>query len=235
MPIQREFNIEFDEKEIISHMSASLEKMMVRPALRADWEAALADVRRLIQPAAIWDTFPIREFKHERIVLENGAKITGGPVAKVLGGATQFIAAVCTVGADISSKVTSMQQDGQRMRGMFLDTLGTYAVGMLRMQVFSQLEFAAKEQGLHVSTSLSPGESEWPISEQAILFSILDPQQIGVRLTQTMLMVPVKSISLIMGTGLDPIGSEGGSHCDFCTIRDRCPHSEYKKLQEAGV
>jgi len=235
MHIQREWTIEFDEQEIISHMPGTVDKMLERPAIRADWEAALADTRRLIQPAAVWDSFPIQEFKHNRLVLANGAKISGGPVTAVLGGATEFVAAVCTVGDAISKVITEQQQDGQRMRAMFLDNLGTWAVGMLRMQVFSQLEFAAKEQGLHVSTSLSPGESEWPISEQSVLFSILDTQQIRVRLTQTMLMVPVKSVSLIMGTGPEPLGSEGGSHCDFCTIRDRCPHSEYKKLQETSV
>ena len=235
MHIQREWTIEFDEKEIISHLSGSLEKLMERPALRADWEAALADGRRLIQPAAVWDTFPIREFKHERLVLENGAKITGGPVAKVLGGATLFIAAVCTVGDAISKMITAQQQDGLRMRGMFLDSLGTWAVGQMRMQLFSQLEHVAIESGLHASTSLSPGESEWPVSEQSVLFSLLDTQQIGVSLTKTMLMVPVKSLSLIMGTGPGPLGSEGGSNCDFCTIRDRCPYRQTRQAPEANL
>ena len=233
MPIQRQWNIEFAEKEIISHMPGSLEKLLERPALQADWQSALADARRLIQPVALWDTFPIREFKHDRLILSNGARLTGGPVAQVLGGASDLIVAVCTVGAEISLEITRQQQAGQRMRAMFLDSLGTWAVGQLRMQVFSQLEFAALERGLHASTSLSPGESEWPISEQAVLFSLLDAAQIGVSLTKTMLMVPLKSLSLILGTGSAPLGSEGGSHCDFCTIRERCPYRHSEQPQVA--
>ncbi|HMD88208.1 MAG TPA: hypothetical protein VKF38_03510, partial [Anaerolineaceae bacterium] len=104
-------------------------------------------------------------------------------------------------------------------------------VGQLRMQLFSKLEYAAIDQGLHASTSLSPGESEWPISEQSVLFSLVDAQQIGVSLTKTMLMTPMKSLSMIMGTGPGALGSEGGSHCDFCTIRDRCTYRQNSERQ----
>jgi Vitamin B12 dependent methionine synthase, activation domain len=234
MHIQRQWTIELDDKEIISHVAASLEKLLERPALRADWESAKEDALRLIQPAAIWDAFPIQEFKHDRLVLANGAKITGGPVTTVLGGATELVVAVCTVGDAISRAIAEQQQDGDHMRAMFLDSMGTWAVGQLRMQLFSQLEYAAIDQELHASTSLSPGESEWQISEQEVLFSLLDAQQIGVSLTKSMLMVPLKSLSLIMGIGPEPLGSEGGSHCDFCTIRDRCTYRQTSQLQQAG-
>jgi len=45
-----------------------------------------------------------------------------------------------------------------------------------------------------------------------------------VTLTPSMVMRPLKSLSLIMGVGSRPMGSEGGANCDFCTIRDRCAH-----------
>ena len=231
MHIQRQWTIELDKKEIISHMSGSFEKLLERPALREDWESAKAEALRLIQPTAIWDAFPIQEFKHDRLVLANGAKISGGPVTAVLGGASELVVAVCTVGDAISRAIRKQQQGGEHMRAMFLDSLGTWAVGQLRMQLFSKLEYAAIDQGLHASTSLSPGESEWPISEQSVLFSLVDAQQIGVSLTKTMLMTPMKSLSMIMGTGPGALGSEGGSHCDFCTIRDRCTYRQNSEGQ----
>jgi hypothetical protein len=226
MDIQREWTIEFDEKDIISHLGGSTEKLLERSAVRADWEAALADATRLIRPAAVWDIYPIREFKHNRLVLTNGAKITGGPVTAVLAGATELVVAVCTVGDSISRVISQQQHNGQRMRAMFLDSLGSWAVGQLRLQLFRQLEYMAIDRGQHASTSLSPGESEWPVTEQSVLFSLLDTQQIGVSLTKTMLMVPLKSLSLILGTGPGPLGSEGGSNCDFCTIRERCSYRQ---------
>ena len=34
-----------------------------------------------------------------------------------------------------------------------------------------------------------------------------------------MVMSPIKSLSLIVGIGPGPLGVEGASNCDFCTIR----------------
>jgi hypothetical protein len=34
-------------------------------------------------------------------------------------------------------------------------------------------------------------------------------------------MTPIKSLSLIIGIGSQPMGIEGASNCDFCTIQER--------------
>ncbi|HEY3343282.1 MAG TPA: vitamin B12 dependent-methionine synthase activation domain-containing protein [Anaerolineaceae bacterium] len=235
MHIQRDWKIEFKEEDFIAFSGGSMKKMLSRASVREDWEAALAEVGTYIHPAAIWDAFPIREFKHERVILANGAKIGGGPVAAVVAGAAELLIGVCTVGSEVSQRVSQLQQDGSRMRAMFLDTLGTWSVGQVREQFFRQLEIQAINQGLHASTTLAPGESTWPVSEQAVLFSALDASQIGVTLTPSMMMNPVKSVSFIMGVGPNPLGSEGGANCDYCTIRDTCAYSRKSQTLPAAA
>ena len=41
----------------------------------------------------------IREFRHERLVLADGTKIGGGPVASVVAGASELVIGVCTAGS----------------------------------------------------------------------------------------------------------------------------------------
>jgi hypothetical protein len=226
MHIQREWKIDFNEKDFIAFSGGSMEKLLSRPSIREDWEAALAEAPGLIHPAAVWDVFPIREFKHQRVILANGKRLTGGPVADVMAGATELLVGVCTVGAEINQRVTAEQKDGGRLLGMFFDSLGTWAVGQVRQQWFQQLEREFLDEGLHVSTPLAPGESEWPVSEQAVLFSLVDAGCIGVTLAPSMMMYPLKSTSMIIGVGAGPLGSEGGANCDFCTIRDTCTYRQ---------
>ena len=45
-----------------------------------------------------------------------------------------------------------------------------------------------------------------------------------------MVMSPIKSLSLIVGIGPGPLGVEGGSNCDFCTIRERCAHRRLRAV-----
>jgi hypothetical protein len=69
-------------------------------------------------------------------------------------------------------------------------------------------------------SSLSPGSlTDWPITEQPKLFSLLGDAEraVGVRLTDSMLMIPRKSIS-----GIFFPSEEGFSACQLCD-RERCP------------
>ncbi|MGZ7065108.1 MAG: vitamin B12 dependent-methionine synthase activation domain-containing protein [Candidatus Aminicenantales bacterium] len=74
--------------------------------------------------------------------------------------------------------------------------------------------------GLPGLASMDPGSLEdWPITEQPKLFSIFGDTErlVGVRLTDSMLMLPRKSIS-----GIFFPSEEGFSSCQLCD-RDACP------------
>ncbi len=235
MPIRTDWTIPFDQIDPQILLSSSMTRMLAKPSVRADWDAALSESPALIQPAAIWAYAPVRELRHNRIVMHNGAVLTGGPIAEVMAGAEQLIVGVCTVGEAISQAAITAKQSGQLMRAMFYELFGGYAVGMIRQQMVEQFEREIRTQGLHISTMLSPGESTWPVNQQAELFSLVDAAQIGVRLTATMMMNPMKSLSLVMGFGPNPLGSEGATNCDFCTMRDTCPASQAGGRKAAPV
>jgi hypothetical protein len=226
MPIKTDWNISLNEVDPTILLSGSITRMLSKPGVREDWEIALAESQALIQPAAVWAFAQVGKFLHERVVMENGAVLTGGPIAEVMAGAEQLIVGVCTAGAAISRASSAAKQNGSLMRSMFYDLFGTYAVGMVRQQMVDMFEKEIRSQGLHISTMLAPGESTWPVSQQAALFSLVDAAQIGVTLTETMMMNPFKSASMVMGFGPNPLGSEGATNCDFCTIRDTCPSSQ---------
>jgi hypothetical protein len=222
--VERGWTIELDEERIARAQGSSLARVLARPGGREIWDAALVDARALIRPAAAWDFFPVAEIGHRSVVLAGGARLKGGPVAEVVAGAAELAVAICTVGSDISARVREQQARRQLLRALLLDELGSWAVDLVRQQVCRRLQDEAEAAGLHVSTSLSPGESAWPIEDQAVLFTLIDAASIGVSLGPTLLMTPIKSVSLILGRGSGPLGREGGSNCDFCLMRERCTY-----------
>lgn len=231
MTVERGLKVEFDEARLAGIEGSSMARVLARPGGRGDWEGALADARALVEPAAAWDFFPVDEIRHQSIVLSGGARLSGGPVADVVAGASELAVAVCTIGQAVNARIREHQQARKLLRGLLLDELGSWAVDIVRQQVCRRLQVEAESAGLRVSTSLSPGESEWPLEEQAVLFSLLDAGSIGVSLGPTMLMTPIKSLSFILGRGTQLTGREGGSHCDFCVIRERCT---YRCLRETS-
>ena len=234
MTFERGLKVELDEARPSGMEEGSLARVLARPGGREAWEGALADARTLIEPAAAWDFFPVAEIRHKSVVLSRGARLTGGPLAEVVAGAAELAVAVCTVGQAISTRIKEHQQARKLLRGLLLDELGSWSVDVVRQQVCRRLQDDAESANLRVSTSLSPGESEWPLEDQAVLFSLLDPGFIGVSLGPTMLMTPMKSLSFIVGRGTQLTGHEAGTHCDYCVIRERCRYRCLREASEAG-
>ena len=69
---------------------------------------------------------------------------------------------------------------------------GGYFIAMQADRIIAQ---AARDMGLWPSKRFSAGYGIWDIREQAYVFSMLPAEEIGVRLTDTFMMVPRKSVS----------------------------------------
>ncbi len=224
MHIKRDWSITFDEEEYMALMGASFGRLLKNPGKLDTFHAALKDIEEAIEPVACWDRFPIQKFLHEKLVLANGVRIGGGPVVSVIGGAEELIVAVCTVGAAVDRLIEEAQQARQLFRALLLNDMAAWAVDMVRQKLCRGFEDDAREGEFHVSAPLSPGESVWSVEDQAVIFSLLDASQIQVSLSPSMVMSPIKSLSLILGVGSQPLGVEGASNCDFCTIKERCAY-----------
>lgn len=224
MPIMRDWQLKIDQAQFMQQYGHTFARVLRRPGMAAAFDATFEELNDLVQPAVAWDTFPVQEMRHETVILAGGQRIGNGPVTAVMGGAERLAIGVCTIGPTISNRIHAYREAGEVVRSMLLDQLGSLAVGQLSRLFYHSLETDAARQGLHISTYLSPGESEWSVKDQAVIFSLLDTTPIGVSLTESLLMQPIKSLSLMAGIGPRPMGVPGATHCDYCTMADRCPY-----------
>lgn len=222
MQIKQDWSIHLEEDNYVAMQGESFGKLLANPERLNTFRQAIVEVERLMQPVACWDSFTIDKILHEKLVLTNGARLGGGPVVEVMAGAAELIVAVCTIGPAVDRLIDLAQKERQLFRAMILHELGAWAVDMVRQEWCRLLEDELQAKGLRVSAPLSPGESAWSVKDQAVIFSLLDAGQIGVSLSDSMVMRPIKSLSMIMATGPDPIGVEGASNCDFCSIKAWC-------------
>jgi len=70
-------------------------------------------------------------------------------------------------------------------------------------KIQEQLKAFMELQGLKITNRYSPGYCGWDIKEQANLFGLLPEKFCGIRLSDSMLMKPIKSVSGIIGIGRD--------------------------------
>lgn len=103
------------------------------------------------------------------------------------------------------------------LQHFWVDTLKEMALEAAEQALNEHLE---KNYALEQTSTMNPGSLEdWPLSEQRPLFDLLgNPQvSIGVRLTESFLMVPLKSLS-----GIRFPSEEGFESCQLCR-RENCP------------
>ncbi len=222
MHITHDFTLAFDMDEYVSFHGQQYARLLARPAVREEVESVFAEVGGVVQPAACWDVFPIEGFVHDRVRLAGGATLGGGPVVEVVCGAEALALAVVTVGPAVDERIRQLSLEGQRFQALVLDELASWAVDQVRQQLYARMSDDFKARGWRTSTFLSPGESAWSVREQRVLFKLLDAGQIGVSLNDSYVMTPLKSLSLMCGAGSQPLGVEGLTNCDFCSIKDRC-------------
>lgn len=225
MNIVRDFDLRFDLDDYVGFRGEAFARLLERPAVRRQVESVFAEVPALLQPVACYDRFRIVAYLHDRVKLKGGHTLGGGPLVRVIGGAEELVVAIVTLGPTVDERIRELQAAGQRFPALVLDELASWAVDQVRRQLYDRFVATFQAQDWHVSTFLSPGESAWSVRDQRVIFSLLDAAQIGVSLSPGYVMTPLKSLSLVCGVGEYPMGVEGLTNCDFCSIRDRCAYA----------
>ena len=130
---------------------------------------------------------------------------------------------VCTAGDGISQWSKQMMANDP-LKGYMADILGSVVVEAAIEQIQKNLSIEMAQAGLKITNRYSPGYCGWPTSEQHKLFGLLPKENCGVGLTESALMLPIKSVSGFIG-----IGTHVNFHpytcqlCDaaFCVYRNR--------------
>jgi hypothetical protein len=190
-----------------------------KPSLLKAAERAFADGLGLLHPAALTAEAVVFEHRHERINLVGGAALTGSLVTHQLSGSQRVVAAVCTIGPELETAIAHLfNQDP--LYALALDGLGNAAVESLSQQVCAHIADQVAYEGLQASSPLSPGSPEWPVEVgQPQIFALLDPSGAGVTLTSGGMMIPKKSVSFVVGLGLEMSQT---NICSVCSLNETC-------------
>ncbi len=167
----------------------------------------------LIEPRAVFETAYVGA-KGERTVEVAGVMFESRLLRQNLEGANKVFPYIITVGPGLERAAAAQ---GDLLKQYYLEEMANSALESAAAWLAGRLEERFGVRGL---SNMSPGSLEdWPITEQTKLFSIFGDAErlIGVRLTDSLLMVPRKSISGILFPS-----EEGFVACQLCE-RERCP------------
>ncbi|HDQ73673.1 MAG TPA: hypothetical protein ENN19_16480 [Chloroflexi bacterium] len=215
---------DFDLTLNISHVleGQGVDPQRARPAICDTAREVLDEARELLAPIGMYGKLLVRDFRHQRVTLGDGtdAVFEGPLVARALAGAEEVALIVCTIGSALEERVGAMNAAGDILHALALDGAGVAALRQVSQALSDRVRRDASARGLGSGMRAQPGQEGWSIWQQRVLFDLLPADQIGVRLTESCLMLPRKSVSVVIGVGPDM--RPDAVACDFCSKRGRC-------------
>jgi hypothetical protein len=203
-----------------------MKKLHIKPGSpnAAELQAMAAQAQAVARPKAVYNIAFIDSHEEDRVVID-GVAFTSRVLRTNLAQLHRVFPFIATCGAELD--VWSHQHTDMLSR-FWADAIAEAAL----RQAMKFLD--ARLSGLYLPAPADPAEEgdkprlaemnpgsleEWPISEQKPLFALLGNgnQEIGVELSDTFLMRPIKSVS-----GIYFINREGYTNCQLCP-REVCP------------
>lgn len=132
-----------------------------------------------------------------------------------------------TAGSDFENWCVRLKEEDDVLKDFIADALGSVIAEAAVAWLMEKLESEVAKQGLKISNNYSPGYCDWLLIEQRKLFSIFPVNVSGISLTDSCLMLPVKSVSGIVAIGKDIRKRPYG--CDICKMTN-CVKNRKKKL-----
>jgi hypothetical protein len=144
---------------------------------------------------------------------------------------------VATLGQEFEHFQHRLMQEGDMVRVYLASELGSMLVERVADRMEEVLQEQLTPKGLHRTNRYSPGYCGWKVSEQPLLFELFRPRgtgytseaapaPCGIRLTDSCLMVPIKSVSGVIGIGHDVRRRD--YICGLCELKASCHRGREK-------
>ncbi len=230
MPVLRpDWNLEITAENVLFAQAADSAAISRRsPRLVDVAHRAAQHALTLIDPVVIYREVPVKSIEKERLYLEDNNSLSGPLILEHLQNATVVLVLICTIGGRLEDQATSFSREDISF-SFALDSAGSFAVELLANHVCRYFETFYNQRGMKTSIPLNPGMIGWSLLPGQIeVFRVLEGINSEVSLSESGMMTPRKSVSIVLGAGEEIL--RVGSRCDYCSYHGRC---FYKDKSEA--
>ena len=158
------------------------------------------------------------EVRVDSILIGDAVLSCGAAIAERFKGCHSLALFVATTGGAFQRRLDETASAGDPLAHFLLDAAGSTLAERCAAAVHARVRAFAGDAGWCVTNRYSPGYGAWSVSDQQVLFSLVPHAFCGVALTPGALMIPVKSVSGIIGIGPSAVFVE--HDCPGCESRE---------------
>lgn len=173
---------------------------------------------RLLRPRGVYRVDEVVTLEPQ-IALSSNVTFAGA-LGGFLEHSTFLATFVVTIGSALERLSRTWLRAGKIMQGAIADAVASEAVEATAERLRQEVRTWAQARGLDVTPAYSPGYCGLTLRQQIPLFASLPAHEINVRLTPSCLMLPLKSISGLIGIGPADQVDPDAYPCEACDHPD---------------
>ena len=179
-----------------------------------DWTARLGAIT---SPRLVYTVEPVLRLTESSVRLRNGELFKSVKLARALRGSEAVVCFVATLGREVEHRISDLSAGGKLSEAYIVDAIASVGTEQTAENFQSRMRHALREQGKGTTLRFSPGYCDWPLEEQTKVFRVVEAGLIGVRLMDSCLMTPRKSVSGIFGIVPGSLGASlSHNPCSLC-------------------
>lgn len=187
--------------------------------LRREAERMADELSDAIQPRYFYRVESVDHLPDRVRLQRTELDLAGSTALEMLAGCDQAVLLACTLGARFDAKLLAIQARDMA-KAVIYDALGSAFVEAGCDQ--AERDIAVRFPDLFLTDRFSPGYGDLPLDIQPALCAALDTgRRLGVTVTPSLLMNPVKSVTAVIGLSDAPQPARVRG-CGACNLRETC-------------
>lgn len=233
--------LEYEIDDLLPSTDVVLRRQGIPPGTKVERkiielaEQAVSIFSEAVEPLGVVGDLSVEQFAS--IFHGEGSNESETPVGEIYPRADNLALFAITLGRSVSEIISGLFKENNFALASMIDSVASEATELAGL--ITESDYLSNLNGNSISERqilrYSPGYCGWHISGQRALFERLEPEEIGIALTESYLMQPIKSISGVMLVGPAEIHNFVISYkfCDICKTKE-C-RSRIKSLFQPSI
>lgn len=178
--------------------------------------------RGLIRGRCVTGIFPVRWCTDRSIMIQSGKCMEISLPDETRRLASHLGFSIATIGPGCEEWATQSVRSGDRLHGLLVDAVGSTAVELLADRCRNLVGEMASRLRLRMGPTIRPGDAGCVLRQQSRIHGLLHGEQIGVNVSSSGMLHPVKSLSCVVPLGPNMPCCSGDHTCSRCRMSDTC-------------
>lgn len=209
-----ELNVDMQEV----YLSMGYGEVMPEKLIREMIEAIYSEIDKICRPQYLFTIHQGEVLNNISINISGERFTTGKMITSFLKGAERFCVFTTSSGIEYDEYKKKLRKTSDPLKEFIADSIGSVVAEACVSKVSEELMLLKGDE--EFTFPYSPGYCGWKLTEQRKLLSLMPDKPCGITLTDSCLMMPIKSVSGIMAMGKNVLRREYG--CSICDNIKNC-------------